>query len=903
MPARLSGSRIGVYPGVSSGAANAEPSRHREAMAGPEAEVYTRIIIADGLTNEFLSPEVQFRNRPVNVGVHEIARLMGSGTQFGAGSLPTFLNQVLASRSPPANTALLVFRDLDEEASADGFDAGSADFVEPFHDCVRRAQVIPCARGGVPFESLCRAIEQLTGIERVSKPKGGHRIRFLLVGCHTDKRIFIAATFLRDVLGFENVAVCSHLVGSPIREAHLASLMHGFPSSGVRVFLDLGQAAKFVGFDSSAFSTFECHPCRITPTEARRALGAERRTIIEFLCMHWTKAELKPLQGGYTGSLLFLANGWKGPSRTEPMVLKVDRYSQMRREIEGYQEVKDLFGKNVPTFTYPVTLGESTGVGMELAAMEGRPETLQDSFEAAEGDESTSRFMRRLGKALDLVAGKLYRNTRTSSWVVPYRRFELHTQQQLDWLRANVSYVVEYADQAKASEMPMPVEGIENMLRLIAANEDGVESEVCLAHGDLNLKNVICDEGDNIWFIDWTHSDLYPVEMDFAKIENDVKFVMSKQFEVDDLPRLRRFEEYLLANREPAEANRLPKALTFVKWDLRFRKVLDAVRRIRQTCFSLKNEKDDWLTYRVALLKYALHTLSFDERRELGECGVTQLLHALFSVEGLVFILVADDFHLKIRGQKPSSYPARLRVLIDEAPWRIVCPSYQPPYYVDTTVLRSDSSKKRGGWADPEDFSEVACRDSLLKEATHRDDEGRPLNPRGRTGIAGRGLLGLWGANHMVGAVVTRINRETAALEVLLGKIQETDAVSLPRDFVSRGETTEAALLRTLEMSAGFRPKNTGEIISEGYSYDPRQTDHAWIELETRLYHLEPESQPTAFRPGAGFKEIEWWPVEPETVNQLPPSQARLVREATRRLMDGGVIERGLAMELLAKTG
>jgi ADP-ribose pyrophosphatase len=867
-----------------------------------DTEVHTRIIIADGLTNEFLSPEVQFRHRPVNVGTHEIARLMGSGTEFGTGPLPTYLNQFLASRNPRADAALLVFRDLDDEASADGFDAGSADFVEPFHDCVKRAQVIPCARGEIPFESFCGAIEQLTGVERVSKPKGSHKIRFLLVGCHTDKRIFIAATFLRDVLGFKNVAVCSHLVGSPIREAHLASLVHGFPSSDVRVFLDLGQAAKFVGFDSSAFSAFDCHPCRITPTEARRALGAERRNIIEFLCMHWTKAELKPLQGGYTGSLLFLANGWKGPSRTEPMVLKVDRYSQMRREIEGYQEVKDLFGKNVPTFTYPVTLGESTGVGMELAAMEGRPETLQDSFETADGDESTSRFMRRLGKALDLAVEKLYRNTRTSSWVVPYRRFELHTQQQLDWLRENVGYVVEYAEQAKASEMPMPVEGIENMLRLIAANEDGIDSEVCLAHGDLNLKNVICDEGDNIWFIDWTHSDQYPVEMDFAKVENDVKFVMSKQFEVDDLPRLRRFEEYLLANREPAEANRLPKALAFAKWDLRFRKILDAVRRIRQACFSLKKEKDDWLAYRVALLKYALHTLSFDERRELGECGVIQLLHALFSVEGLVFILVADDFNLKTRGQKPSSYPPRFRVLIDEAPWSIACPSYQPPYYVDAAVLQNDSAKDPLAWADPEDFSKVTAT-KLLREDAHRDDEGRPLNPRGRTGIAGRGLLGLWGANQMVGAVVTRINRETAALEVLLGKIRETDAVSLPSDFVSRGETAHVARLRTLETSAGFRPKNTGEIISEGYSYDARQTDHAWIELETRLYHLEAEFQPTTFRPGAGFEEIEWWPVEPETVNQLPSTQARLVREAVRRLLDQKIVERDWALQTLANTG
>jgi ADP-ribose pyrophosphatase len=857
--------------------------------------VHTRIIIADGLTNEFLSPEVQFRHRTVNVGTHEVARLMGAGTRFGTGPLPTFLNRTLGDGAATAKTGLLVFRDLDEEASADGFGAGSADFVEPFHDCVRKARIVPCIRGEISFEEFSRAIEDLTGVVRTPGVKSRRRIRFLLVGSHTDKRIFVTATFLRDILGFENVAVCSHLVGSPIKEAHMATLMHGFPSSGVRVFLDLGQAAKFVGVGASEFSAFGCHPCRIVPAQARRALGGERRSIIEFLCMHWTRAELKPLQGGYTGSLLFLANGWKGPSRTEPMVLKVDRYQQMRREIEGYQEVKDLFGKNVPTFTYPVTLGESTGVGMELAAMEGRPETLQDSFEAAEGDESTSRFLGRLQKALDLVVDKLYRNTRTVSRVAPYRRFELHTQQQLDWLRENAGSVVEYAEQVRASEMPMPVEGIENMLRLTAANEDGVESEVCLTHGDLNLKNVICDDSDNIWFIDWTHSDFYPVEMDFAKIENDVKFVMSKQFEIDDLGRLRRFEEYLLANREPAEANRLPKTLAFVKWDLRFRKILDAVRRIRRACFSVKTDKKDWLVYRIALLKYALHTLSFDERRERGECGVTQLLHALFSVEGLVFILVADDFHLKIRGEKPNAYPPRFRVLIDEAPWSIACPSYEPPYFVDATVLESDR-------ADPEDFSKIAARESLQK-AAYRDEEGRPLNPRGRTGIVGRGLLDLWGANQMVAAVVTRINRETSALEVLLGKVQESGAGSLPRDFVRHGETTQTALVRTLETSAEFDPRISGEIISEGYSYDARQTDHAWIELETRLCHLEPESQPATLRPGGGFEEIEWWPVDPDTVNQLPPNQSQLVREAVRHLMERGVVKRDWAMGLLTKTG
>ncbi|MBW1845398.1 MAG: hypothetical protein JRJ05_13730, partial [Deltaproteobacteria bacterium] len=633
-----------------------------------------RIIIADGLTNEYLSPEVQFRNRKVNIGAHEINRLMGSGPEFGRGPLPTFLSQVAAGKEGRAQAALILLRNLDEEAGTDGLGTGSTDFVEPIQALVPGTDMIAARPGEVPVATVCQAITRVSGVDPLAASTASRGIRFLLVGCHSDKRILSLAMFLHNVLGFKDVAVCSHLVGSPIREAHLASLLHSFPSCGVRVFLDLAQAARYIGLDPAPLSEFSCKPCRIMPMEARRALGPERRKIIEFLCMHWTRADLNPLQGGFTGSLLFLANGWKGRSRTEPMVLKVDDYAQMRREIEGYQEVKDLLGKNVPTFTFPVTLGDSTGVGMELAAMEGRPETLQDSFESAEGEHSTGQFMRRLDKALDLITEKLYRNTRVSSWVVPYRRFALHTQQQLDWLRENADCIVEYVKRSKIKESPLPPESLEKMLRLIASNEDGLESETCLAYGDLNLKYVICDEGDNIWFIDWTHSGQHPVEMDFAKIENDVKFVMSKQFEKDDLPRLRRFEEYLLDNRNPAEANRLPKSLKFVKWDLRFRKILDAVRRIRQVCFSLKDDNSDWVVYRIALLKQALHTLSFDEQREQGECGTTQLLHALFSVEGLAFILVADDFHLKIRGAKPSTYPGRLRVLIDEAPWAMPCP-------------------------------------------------------------------------------------------------------------------------------------------------------------------------------------------------------------------------------------
>lgn len=34
--------------------------------------------------------------------------------------------------------------------------------------------------------------------------------------------------------------------------------------------------------------------------------------------------------------------------------------------------------------------------------------------------------------------------------------------------------------------------------------------------------------------------------------------------------------------------------------------------------------------------------------------------------------------------------------------------------------------------------------------------KGRPLNPRGRTGLCGRGVLGRWGPNHAADPIVTR---------------------------------------------------------------------------------------------------------------------------------------------------
>jgi ADP-ribose pyrophosphatase len=392
-----------------------------------------------------------------------------------------------------------------------------------------------------------------------------------------------------------------------------------------------------------------------------------------------------------------------------------------------------------------------------------------------------------------------------------------------------------------------------------------------------------------------------PVELDFAKVENDLKFVMSKDFDVDDLPRLRRFEAFLLDHRIPPDVDGLPSDLKFAKWDLRFRKILGAVRRVRTACFSLKDE-GGWLVYQMALLRYALHTLSFDRRRERGECELPQLALAAHSVEALLLALIADDFHLKIRGDRPAGYPPRQRISIDEAHWLMECETYNPPVYVDASVLAADCLTNDDGWADPEDVSLVTER-AGIESAKFRSDDGLPQNPRGRTGIAGRGLLGRWGPNRAVSGVVVRRSADGQGVEFLAGRYEGEDLLRLPKGLVGPDESELRAIRRVLETKAGLLVRDEGpEKLASGYAYDHRQTDNAWVDLCSFLIVL-PDAEQGAPVAGGRFEELKFHALEADAVNGLNAAHAEQVRLALPRLVELGYLAQGRADEIIVATG
>ena len=845
------------------------------------------IIIADGLTPEVFSPAVMHQSQPVNLGRQEIGRLVGIGRTAGQGPLPRFIAAASSLEEQDPDSVRLIF--ICDSPDGDGADPATADrlLAEPFVSMAQGRQVIPAAPGVVPWREI---LECAFGSPEVALTEEMHKsVRAIVVGGHTELRPASIAIALKNLFGFSQVAVSSHLIGSATREAHVAALQHSLPAAGIDVILNIAEAAEFVGLDASTFDDLNLKACMVNPPEFRARLDVAPRRVIERLCVHWTSASIRSLQGGFSGSLLFIAEGKLGDARTEPMVIKIDQVEQMRRELAGYYRVKDLMGKHVPAFGFPVSDDALVGIGMELATMEGKPETLQDIFENADSDELTNIFVARLQHALQVLAERLYENTARDEWIEPYRTFALNSEDQIRWLGENATNILSYAKEAGLEGFYTDPEVMQQMLRVITSSENGVRSKVCLSHGDLNYQNIICDAARNIWFIDWTHADDLPAELDFAKLENDLKFVMSKNFEKADLDRLQQFEDYLLSVPLPPGAESLPEHLQFVKWDLRFRKVLNSVIRIRQACFDLFDQ-DSWLLYRIALLRYSLHTLSFDKRRKRGECGLVELLYALHSTESLLFQLIADDFHLRIRAERPDSYPPRQAISIDEAPWSVESEQYAPPYYVAEEVLSNERSASDRPWVHAEDIEAVT--ESLDRGlSTVSDDIGRPLHPRGRTGLAGRGLLGRWGANPAVGAVVTRLSAEGDGLLVLAGRREGQLRISLPRGLVFLDETRQEAIARVLAERAGLSvDEDELDVLIDDFYYDQRQTDHAWLEMRAYLVSPDAEVVVPDYLSTDNFDEIEWWPLDANTISELSASSARLVRGALASLQERGYI-------------
>lgn len=259
-----------------------------------------------------------------------------------------------------------------------------------------------------------------------------------------------------------------------------------------------------------------------------------------------------------------------------------------------------------------------------------------------------------------------------------------------------------------------------------------------------------------------------------------------------------------------------------------------------------------------------------------------------------------------------KQYTARRQFVPElRIPWSVRMPEYQPPYYDHESVA------KQPVWADSANlgFSDLKDRITFSNDGTERplrngawSNNGfwdflfaksqKPLNPRGRTGLAGRGLLGKWGPNHAADPIVTRYDLTTGKFQVVAIQRKDTGEWALPGGMVDPGESVSYAVHREFEEEAGaLKGKErqeflelTKELFSTGgkkvfvgYVDDPRNTDNAWMETTAFHFHCNDVlGAKLRLQAGDDAKNVKWMDVDTITSGNFYADHYKMIANAMK---------------------
>jgi hypothetical protein len=150
-------------------------------------------------------------------------------------------------------------------------------------------------------------------------------------------------------------------------------------------------------------------------------------------------------------------------------------------------------------------------------------------------------------------------------------------------------------------------------------------------HGDLNLVNVLLSrikgnsKEENLWVIDFARLSKLPALTDFAKIENDLSYIVLPIKNQADFGRALKLQEARL-NSPTLDVSGM-EALASTQEEVRY---VELVKHLRKLAAEVDDRGEDAMEcYRLALLRYAAHTLGFTEpnhaQLSLALCGVARL--------------------------------------------------------------------------------------------------------------------------------------------------------------------------------------------------------------------------------------------------------------------------------------
>jgi protein-tyrosine phosphatase len=582
-------------------------------MPGPS------LLLTQCLQNDFVQPIGAYDSIPnaLHVGHHEARRLMSEDPADG----PVAHVMRWAHAQPDERLRLVHIRDWH-----DPHDPAQADHLARFGShCLAgtsgAAFAFDDAHAGkdvaiVDSRHLNDFVD--TDLQRVLAPFAQGPRRVGIVGVWTEAKVSFLAYDLRTrYAGFE-VAVCSALTASSSRQHHFAALDRLERILGVRVIDSVGEFLAFLGGPDVAGAP---GPAPRDPGEHPRvtgevALDATDRMLVRHLFRDCRRVQLRGLGGGFSGNVVAASTSEDLHGHEQvPHVVKIGAAAAIGRERSAFERIQGVLGNNAPQIADFVDYGGRGALKYRYASMGAGTAgagTLQARYAA--GVELVE-----IERILDTVfveqLGRLYRAATLESCDL-LEHYWFHSD-RAPGVRRAVAAILGHDPQGEALEVapgvwtPNPCRFYEETLRDLPARP----RDTCwfaFVHGDLNGANIVLDARDNVWLIDFFHTRRAHVLMDLVKLENDVQYIFTPLADEADLRRACAMTDTLLGVEDLGAG--LPDA---APEHVALRRAWHTIGKLRSYYPDLvRSDRDPWQLL-VAQLRYAAHTLSFDEPSDL----------------------------------------------------------------------------------------------------------------------------------------------------------------------------------------------------------------------------------------------------------------------------------------------
>lgn len=577
------------------------------------------IIITQSLQNDFVKPIGKYDPLPcmLHIGYEEARRLMGEDPEDG----PMARIMKWAYSLPPEQMSIIHIRD-----SHDKRDPFQAPHLQQLGEhCLQDTEGAQFAFH-IPDEHADRPVTIVdsisfsdfigTNLTEYLIRFSGQSVRVGLIGVWTDAKLFFLAYDLKARFPKLQLATCSALTASTSKSNHYLALEQMERLLGVKVFSSIGEFTDFLA-GSEVELDLPAPPDpgypKIQFENGEVEISQTDRSIIRYLFRSSRSVQLKTLTGGYSGNLVLSSNSQDMHGHPEvPHVVKIGKQNEIGKERTSFEKIESIMGNNAPRITDFADFRGRGGLKYRYAAMGGGiSTTFQKLYMSGLQREKVESM---LGTVFQEQLGRFYAAAkREEGNLLDYYLIE-------PGYAARMKQKVEMVLGSRADDPVLRLPRGQQFPNVYTFYSEELEKlkpraqgsrYFSYVHGDLNGANIIIDEHENVWLIDFFLAHYGHALRDIIKLESDLMFIWTPVKDEKDLAEATKLTDELMKVQDlskplaPLETTEISRP--------QFRRAYETIRFLRSLYPSIIRQDRNLQQLLIGQLWYSGRMLTYQE--------------------------------------------------------------------------------------------------------------------------------------------------------------------------------------------------------------------------------------------------------------------------------------------------